>query len=86
VGTMFRYLTAANVGWSMVKYGAILSGVSYTILQVFGTSIMSRLLSGAQSVYGAFASVLAITGWLSIHAVISLYSAEINAVIAARRR
>jgi uncharacterized BrkB/YihY/UPF0761 family membrane protein len=47
---------------------------------------MTRLLSGAQSVYGAFASVLAITGWLSIHAVISLYSAEINAVIAARRR
>ena len=86
VGTMFRYLTAANVGWSMVKYGAILSGVSYTILQVFGTSIMTRLLSGAQSVYGAFASVLAITGWLSIHAEISLYSAEINAVIAARRR
>lgn len=86
VGTMFRYLTAAKVGWSMVKYGAVVTGVAYTALQVFGTSIMSRLLAGAQSVYGAFASVLAITGWLSIHAIISLYAAEINAAVAARRR
>lgn len=82
VGTMFRYLTAADTSWSMVWKGAVFAGVLYTVLQLVGTTVVARLLAGAQGVYGAFASVLAITGWLSIHASISLYAAEVNAVLA----
>ena len=82
VGTMFRYLTAADATWRMVWRGSVLAGVSYTLLQLIGTTVVARLLSGAQGVYGAFASVLAITGWLSIHASISLFAAEVNAVLA----
>jgi len=85
VTTMFRYLSAAEVSWTMAWPGGVISGVAYTTLQLIGTQVVSRLLSGAHSVYGAFASVLAITGWLLIHAVVSLFAAEINAAIHARR-
>ncbi len=85
VTTMFRYLSAAEVSWTMAWPGGVISGVAYTALQLIGTQVVSRLLSGAHSVYGAFASVLAITGWLLIHAVVSLFAAEINAAIHARR-
>ena len=82
VGSMLRYLTAADATWPMVWRGAVIAGVAYTALQLVGTAVVARLLAGAQGVYGAFASVLAITGWLSIHAFISLYAAEVNAVVA----
>ena len=82
VGSMLRYLTAADATWPMVWRGAVLAGIAYTALQLVGTAVVARLLAGAQGVYGAFASVLAITGWLSIHASISLYAAEVNAVVA----
>jgi uncharacterized BrkB/YihY/UPF0761 family membrane protein len=82
VGTMLRYLTAADATWPMVWRGAVLAGVAYTVLQLIGTTVVARLLAGAQGVYGAFASVLAVTGWLSIHASISLFAAEVNAVLA----
>jgi uncharacterized BrkB/YihY/UPF0761 family membrane protein len=82
VGTMLRYLTAADATWPMVWRGAVLAGVAYTALQLVGTTVVARLLAGAQGVYGAFASVLAVTGWLSIHASISLFAAEVNAVLA----
>ncbi|MGA0356131.1 MAG: YihY/virulence factor BrkB family protein [Ilumatobacteraceae bacterium] len=85
VTTMFRYLSATEVSWTMAWPGGVISGVAYTALQLIGTQVVSRLLSGAHSVYGAFASVLAITGWLLIHAVVSLFAAEINAAIHARR-
>ena len=61
IGTMFRYLTAAPATWNMVRVGAVLAGFGFTLLQFAGTSIVARLLSGAQGVYGAFASVLALT-------------------------
>jgi len=85
VTTMFRYLSAAEVSWRMAWPGGVITGVAYTVLQLIGTQVVTRLLAGAHSVYGAFASVLAITGWLLIHAVVSLFAAEINAAIHARR-
>ena len=79
IGTMFRYLTAAPATWKMVRFGAIAAGLGFTLLQLAGTNIVARLLSGAQGVYGAFASVLALTAWISLHATIALFSAELNA-------
>jgi len=79
IGTMFRYLTAAPATWKMVRFGAIAAGVGFTLLQLAGTNIVARLLSGAQGVYGTFASVLALTAWISLHATIALFSAEVNA-------
>ena len=81
IGTMFRYLTAAQATWQMVRIGAVAAGIGFTLLQLAGTTIVARLLAGAQGVYGTFASVLAVTAWISLHAAIALFSAEINAVL-----
>jgi membrane protein len=81
IGTMFRYLTATQATWQMVRVGTVAAGVGFTLLQLAGTTIVARLLAGAQGVYGTFASVLAVTAWISLHAAIALFSAEINAVL-----
>ena len=81
IGTMFRYLTAAQATWQMVRVGAVAAGMGFTLLQLAGTTIVARLLSGAQGVYGTFASVLAVTAWISLHAAIALFAAEVNTVL-----
>ena len=81
IGTMFRYLTAAQATWQMVRVGAVTAGMGFTLLQLAGTTIVARLLSGAQGVYGTFASVLAVTAWISLHAAIALFAAEVNTVL-----
>ncbi|MEY2973990.1 MAG: hypothetical protein RIR49_410 [Actinomycetota bacterium] len=84
LASMFRYLTAAPTSWAMVRAGAVLGGLSFTALQFTGTLVVTELLAGAQSVYGAFASVFAVTGWLSLHATLALLAAELNSVLAVR--
>ncbi len=86
VGSMFRYLTSAETTFAHVWPGALAAGLAYTTLQVLGSTIVARLLAGAQGVYGTFASVLAITGWLAIHATVALFAAELNAELASDRQ
>lgn len=84
LASMFRYLTAAPTTWALVWPGALVGGAAFTGLQLVGTVLVTELLAGAQSVYGAFASVFAVTAWLSVHATVALLSAELNAVLAHR--
>ncbi len=81
VASMYRFLTSRDVSWSMVWPGAIFSGVLYTFLQFVGTNIMSRALANAESVYGDFAGLIALMTWISLHALIALVGAELNAAI-----
>ncbi|HEY5662834.1 MAG TPA: YihY/virulence factor BrkB family protein [Ilumatobacter sp.] len=81
VSTMYRYLTAERVGWSMLWPGAVFTSVLYTALQFVGTRIVTRTLDDAANVYGTFAATLALLTWLSMHALISLVGAELNAAL-----
>lgn len=81
VAAMYRFLTSREVRWSMVWPGALLSGVLYTFLQFVGTNIMARALANAQSVYGDFAGLIALMTWISLHALIALVGAELNAAL-----
>ena len=85
VGTMYRYLTTRSVSWDMVWPGALFTGALYTVLQFLGTRIVTNTLNDAESVYGTFAATLALLSWLSLHALISLVGAELNAAIVRRR-
>lgn len=76
--TMYRFLTSANPTWRMVAAGALFCGVLYTVLQFAGTALTRRLLESAET-YGNFAGVLALLSWLSLHAIVNLFGAEINA-------
>jgi membrane protein len=84
VASMYRFLTSRDVTWSMVWPGALFSGVLFTLLQFAGTNIMARALSNAESVYGDFAGLIALMTWISLHALITLVGAELNAAIVER--
>ncbi len=77
---MYRFLTSFETTWRMVFVGAVFCGALYTALQFAGTALTRRLLQSAET-YGNFAGVLALLSWLSLHAIINLFGAEINAGI-----
>ena len=85
LATVFRYLTSAPVTWKMVWPGAVFAGVLFTVLQLFGTVVVSRMIANASEVYGTFASMLALMSWFGLHGLISLYGAELNAALERRR-
>lgn len=79
VGTMYRYLTSKPVTWTIIWPGAVFTAVLYTVLQFAGTRLVTSTLDDAENVYGTFAATLALLSWLSLHALISLIGAELNA-------
>ena len=44
------------------------------------------MIADAGEIYGTFASMLALMSWFSLHALISLYGAELNAALVRRGR
>jgi membrane protein len=81
LSTMYRFLTSRRVGWTMVWPGALFAGVVYTVFQFAGTNIMTRAFDSAQGVYGDFAGLLALMYWISLHALVALLGAELNASV-----
>ncbi len=84
VGTMYRYLTSRPTSWAELWPGAIFTAVLYTVLQFVGTRLVTNTLKDAENVYGTFAATLALLSWLSLHALISLLGAELNAALVRR--
>ena len=85
VATMYRYLTSAGVTWTTVWPGALFAGALFTLLQLIGTVVVSQMIADAGEIYGTFASMLALMSWFSLHALVSLYGAELNAALERRR-
>jgi YihY family inner membrane protein len=85
VAAIYRYLTSARVTWAMVWPAAVPVGIVFTGLQLVGTVVVSRMIANASEIYGTFASMLALMSWFGLHALISLYGAELTAAIARRR-
>ncbi|HUF98114.1 MAG TPA: YihY/virulence factor BrkB family protein [Ilumatobacter sp.] len=84
VAAMYRYLTSRDLSWSMVLPGALVAAAVFTLFQFAGTNIMARTLSNAESVYGDFAGLIALMTWISLHALVALVGAELNAAIVER--
>ena len=81
---MYRYLTSRSVTWDLIWPGAVFTAVLYTVLQFAGTRLVTSTLDDAENVYGTFAATLALLSWLSLHALISLGGAELNAALVRR--
>jgi YihY family inner membrane protein len=80
----FRVLVAEKLTWRDVLPGAIVATVSWEALQGVGGWYVARSLRGASQVYGFFAMVIGLLGWLYLGAQMTLLAAEINVVL--RRR
>jgi len=83
VGTMYRYLTNAEIGWSTVWPGAVFTATIYTAIQFAGTAAIKAIQKSADT-YGAFAGVISLLSWLGLHALVNLYGAELNAALVRR--
>lgn len=78
LATMYRYLTSAQLTWRSVLPGTVFAAVLFTAIQFAGTRAITALQKSADT-YGEFAAVISLLAWLSVHAVINLFGAEINA-------
>jgi YihY family inner membrane protein len=79
----FRVLTPKGVQTRSLLPGAIMGGVCWTVLQVLGTYLVHHFLH-SDSVYGVFATVLGLMAWIYLAVQVTVYSAEINVVLARR--
>jgi YihY family inner membrane protein len=79
----FRILTPRGVPSRDLARGAVVAGIGWTVLQVLGAYLIHHYLR-TDSVYGIFATVLGLVAWLYLAAEITVYSAEINVVLARR--
>ncbi len=80
----FRLATAAEVSWSQLFLGAVLSAASWQVLQLLGGVIVGRSLQHSSALYGVFGIVLGLLAWLYLQAQITLYAAEVCTVRAWR--
>lgn len=85
LASVYRWLCSSRPPWSAVWPGAIFGGIGFTMLQVAGSTLMTRAIAHASPIYGTFATVIGLLFWLGLHAMISLLGAEMNGVLVVRR-
>ena len=81
---IFRILTVADVGWRDVLPGALAAGLGWFGLLAIGSWLVDHQVRNASHVYGLFAIVIGLLGWLYLGAQLLLLAAELN-VVRARR-
>jgi uncharacterized BrkB/YihY/UPF0761 family membrane protein len=77
-------LTPKQVNMKDLVPGALAGGVAWTALQVGGTLLIAHQLRHTSQVYGTFAIVLGLIGWIYLGAMVTMYAAEANVVWARR--
>jgi YihY family inner membrane protein len=80
----YRVLTRADVTWRQVAPGAIVAGVGWTALLQLGGWIVSDRIASSTQVYGTFAIVIGLLGWIYLGAQLALFGAVMNVVVADR--
>jgi YihY family inner membrane protein len=77
----FRTLTPKQIATKSLIPGALIGGAAWTVLQAVGGYVVGHDLKGASALYGTFGLVLGLIAWLYLAAEITLYAAELNAVL-----
>ncbi|MEV7924111.1 YhjD/YihY/BrkB family envelope integrity protein [Kitasatospora sp. NPDC088779] len=80
----FRVLTPREIPTRALLPGCAVAGPLFTVLQAFGSLLVTHELRHAGQVYGFFATVIGLLSWLYLAAQITVYAAEANAVLARR--
>ena len=61
---LFQVLTGKAVRWRQLLPGAAVAALGWSVLQSLGVTVVSRQLEQANLVYGVFAVVIVLLGWL----------------------
>lgn len=80
----FRVLTPPSINRRSLLPGAVIAGIAWAVLQYVGSYLVGHQLRHSSQVYGYFASILGLIGFLYLASQITLYAAELN-VVRARR-
>jgi YihY family inner membrane protein len=80
----FWLAAARRVRWHDLRIGAAISAVVWQVLQVAGGLVVTHQLHHANNLYGTFGVVLGLLAWLYLQAEVTLYAAEIDAVLVNR--
>jgi YihY family inner membrane protein len=80
----FRVLTPPSINRGSLVPGAVVAGIAWAVLQYVGSYLVGHQLRHSGQVYGYFASILGLIGFLYLASQITLYAAELN-VVRARR-
>jgi len=80
----FRLAAAAEIGWRRLLPGALISASGWQIMEAIGGYLVTHQLARSSNLYGTFAIVLGLIGWLYLEALLTVGAAEANAVIAYR--
>ncbi|MGC8480901.1 MAG: YihY/virulence factor BrkB family protein [Acidimicrobiales bacterium] len=75
-----RLLVGKAVSFRDLWLGAILGGVGWEILQIFGSLIIRSRLAHASPVYGFFGIVIGLLAWVYLAAYITLLGVEVDLV------
>jgi YihY family inner membrane protein len=81
---MFQVLTGTRLRWRWLLPGAAVGALGWSVLQTVGVQLVNRQLEQANLLYGVFAGVLVLIGWLYLSTQLVLYAAEVNVVLARR--
>jgi YihY family inner membrane protein len=82
--TAYRVLVSETLRWSTVAPGAILAGIGWTALLILGSRLVTAHIASASEMYGTFAIVIGLLGWIYLGAQLMLVGAELNVVLAQR--
>jgi YihY family inner membrane protein len=80
----FRLATAKEVSWRQLRLGAVISAVSWQVLQLIGGYVVGHMLRHGSALYGTFGVVLGLLAWLYLQAQITLYAVETCTVLSWR--
>jgi YihY family inner membrane protein len=81
---MFQVLTGTRLRWRWHLPGAAVGALGWSVLQTVGVQLVNHQLERANLLYGVFAVVLVLLGWLYLATQLVLYAAEVNVVLARR--
>ena len=81
VAVSYRVLTARHLTRRQLIPGAVGTGLSFSVLQVFGATVVLHAITNAAPVYGTFASVIGLITWMSLHSIVALLGVEANAAL-----
>jgi YihY family inner membrane protein len=80
----FRLLCSERLKLSWLAPGAAVAACAWWILTALGGKLVERIAHSHHTAYGVFALVLGVIAWLHLGAQATVYSAELNVVLARR--
>jgi YihY family inner membrane protein len=76
----FRILTPPSIDTRSLVPGAVVAGIAWAVLQHVGGYLVGHQLRHSSQVYGYFASILGLIGFLYLACQMTMYAAELNVV------